>query len=146
MRQLSLFKGPRQRGVAPPAPLEFSNHVLIADLLRRWCSKRWRWTHLPLGELRDFKFDKHGRRFSPAGQRLKRMGAQPGWPDFLFAGPGKSMAWLELKRKGNDLNENQEAVAAHLIDCGFDYLVTDNVREAVDWLKRLGILRATIGV
>lgn len=146
MRQLHLFKSNRQRGVKPPAPLEFSSHVFVADVLRRWCSARWRWTHLPLGELRDFKFDKHGQRYSPSGNRLKRMGVQPGWPDFLFAGPSARVAWLELKRRGNTLSEAQEDVEEHLRQCGFDYLVTDNVKEAVDWLKSLGILRATVEV
>jgi hypothetical protein len=35
-RQLHLFKSRKQRGQVPPAPSEFSLHVTIADLLRRW--------------------------------------------------------------------------------------------------------------
>jgi hypothetical protein len=146
MRQLSLFKGERQRGIRPPPALEFSSHVLIADMLRRWCSKKWRWTHLPLGEVRDHQINpKTGKRFSLSGQRLQRMGVTPGWPDFLFAGPGAKTVWLELKRRRTGrLSEAQEELEQHLRECGFDYLVTDNVNEAIDFLKGLGILRAGI--
>jgi hypothetical protein len=146
VRQLNLFKSNRQRGTKPPPPLEFSSHVFLADMLRRWCSPRWEWTHLPLGELRDWKLNKNGQRYSPSGNRLKRMGVRPGWPDFLFAGPNAKLVWLELKRRGNRLSGDQEEIEAHLRECGFDYLVTDNVDEAVAWLKQLGILRVTIGV
>jgi hypothetical protein len=135
-RQLSLFKGKRQRGTKPPPPLEFASHVLIADLLRRWCNPQWEWTHLPMGE----------KRHIGTAMRLKRMGVRPGWPDFMFVGPSEKIVWLELKRKGSKASEEQETIAQHLRDCGFDYLITDNVNEAVAFLKRLGILRATIGV
>jgi hypothetical protein len=136
MRQLSLFKGKRQRGIKPPPPLEFSIQVMLADMLRRWCNPAWEWTHLPLGEKRNIV----------TAVRLKRMGARPGWPDFIFAGPNAKIVFLELKRKGNGLSDAQEIIANHLRDCGFEYLITDNLNEAVAWLKRLGILRATIGV
>jgi hypothetical protein len=136
MNQLSLFKGKRQRGVKLPAPLEFASHVIVADMLRRWCNPRWMWTHLPMGEKRHIR----------TAVRLKRMGVRPGWPDFLFAGPDAQLVWLELKRKGNKASADQQSVIEHLIDCGFEFLITDNVDEAVAFLKRLGILRATIGV
>jgi len=136
MQQLSLFKSKRQRGTKPPPPLEFASHVVIADMLRRWCSPHWEWTHLPMGE----------KRHIGTAKRLKRMGVRPGWPDFLFAGPNEKLVWLELKRKGNKASAAQETIAQHLRDCGFEYLITDNVNEAVAWLKRLGILRATFGV
>jgi hypothetical protein len=136
MGQLSLFKGKKQRGVKPPPPLEFASHVLVADMLRRWCNPRWEWTHLPLGE----------KRHIGTAMRLKRMGVRPGWPDFLFAGPNAQLVWLELKRKGNKASEPQTVIEKHLRDCGFEYLITDNVNDAVAFLKRLGILRATLGV
>jgi hypothetical protein len=134
VRQLHLLKSKKHRGKAPP-PLEFASHVFVADMLRSGCDPRWEWTHLPLGE----------KRHIGTAVRLKRMGARPGWPDFLFAGPDAKLVWLELKRKGNKLSETQELIEKHLLDCGFEYLVTDNVNEAISWLKRLGILRATIG-
>ena len=135
-RQLSLFKGKRQRGTKPPPPLAFASHVVIADLLRRWCNPQWEFTHLPLGEKRNVV----------TAARLKRMGVMPGWPDFFFCGPNRSMLWLELKRKGNSLSEAQKKIAAHLRQCGFEYLVTDNVNEAIAWLKTHGVLPSTIRV
>jgi hypothetical protein len=147
VRQLNLFKSKRQRGTKPPAPLEFASHVFLADLLRRWCSPQWRFTHIANGENREHSVNpKTGQRYSVTGQRLQRMGMQPGWPDFLFAGPNAKLVWLELKRRGNRLSAAQEEIEQHLRECGFDYLVTDNVDEAVAWLKGLGILRATIQV
>jgi hypothetical protein len=134
--QLSLFKGQRQRGTKPPPPLEFASHVVLADMLRRWCTPQWKFTHLPFGE----------KRHIATAKRLKRMGVTPGWPDFLFAGPNAKLVWLELKRKGKKPSEAQEDLGEHLRACGFDYLITDNVNEAVAFLKRLGILRATLGV
>ena len=56
-RQLSLFKGKRQRGVAAPPPKEFATHCALADLLRRWTMPGWVWTHFPSGEERSFQID-----------------------------------------------------------------------------------------
>ena len=142
MRQLNLFKSKRQRGTKPPPPLEFNSHVVIADMLRRWCSPAWEWTHVPSGE----------KRHIGTAMKLKRMGVRPGWPDFQFAGPNAKMVFLELKRQGyknrkaNGASDEQVTIGQHLQNCSFDYLITDNVNEAVAWLKRLGILRATIEV
>ena len=134
--QLNLFKGRRQRGTQPPPPLEFVSHCFVADLLKRWCSEQWRWTHLPLGELRD----------KITAARLKRMGVNPGWPDFLFVGPN-GVFWLELKRRGSGrLSEEQAQMAAHLIACGHGYLCTSSVDDAVTQLKDLGILPSRIEV
>jgi hypothetical protein len=148
MRQLSLFKGRKQRGTAPPPAPEFSSHVIIADLLKRWGSPRWRWTHIPSGEHREHRINpKTGKRYSLTGQRLRRMGVMPGWPDFVFVGPNCSVFWLELKRfKTGRMSEEQSDIAAHLVACGFAYLCTTSVDDAVATLKQLGILRATIEV
>lgn len=42
----------------------------------------------------------------------------PGWPDLQFAGPGRQMAFLELKRRGGRLSESQQAMREHLEQCG----------------------------
>src|SRR5215468_1632460 len=89
-RDLDLFKGKRQRGTKPPPAKEFDLHVLIADVLRRWASRKWRWTHLPMGEYR-----------TPAtAGRLKRMGVTSGWPDFMLFHISGRVCFLELKRRG----------------------------------------------
>jgi hypothetical protein len=33
-RQLSLFKGKRQKGFAPPAPTEFASQAFLVDVIR----------------------------------------------------------------------------------------------------------------
>jgi hypothetical protein len=146
MRQLSLFKSRRQRGIAPPPPLEFATHATLADILKRWCNPHWKWTHLPLGEHREHRINpRTGKRYSPSGQRLKRMGVNPGWPDFIFVGPEQQVFWLELKRRRSGrLSEDQSDVLAHLVACGFAVLVTTSLDDAVATLKQAGILRSTM--
>ena len=147
MRQLSLFKGPKQRGVRPPPALEFNSHVVVADLCRRWMNPGWRFTHIPSGEHRDHRIGRNGKRYSPTGNRLKRMGLIPGWPDFVFAGPVAHVAWLELKRKKlGRISDAQDDIGTHLKACGFHFLTTDDVGEAVRWLQQLDILPSKIKV
>lgn len=132
MRQLSLFKSKRQRGLKTPPPLEFESHCYLADTIRRWIVPHWRFTHLPFGEHRNIV----------TAVRLKRMGTQPGWPDFIFVGPERAVFWLELKRRGTGrMSDHQADIASHLIACGFGYLCTSSVDDAVATLKDLGILR-----
>ena len=131
--QLHLLKSKKQKGKAPP-PLEFASHVFIADTLRQCCSKEWEWTHFPAGEKRNIV----------TAARLKRMGLRPGWLDFQFAGPNRQMLFLELKRRGSKPSDAQEHLIAHLLKCGFDVQITDNVREAIAWLKGYGILRVEV--
>jgi hypothetical protein len=64
----------------------------------------------------------------------------------MFVGPRRQMFWLELKRKGGRLSDNQIDIAAHFGRCDFPYLCTSNVNEAIQALKGLGILRANIEV
>jgi hypothetical protein len=148
MRQLNLFKSKRQKGIAPPPPLEFETHATLADICKRWINPQWKFTHLPLGEHREHKINpKNGKRYSPTGNRLKRMGVTTGWPDFIFVGPNAQVFWLELKRfKTGRLSEYQSDVLAHLVACGFNVLVTTSLDDAVATLKQLGILRSTFEV
>jgi hypothetical protein len=147
MRQLQLFGGKRQRGITPPPALEFSSHVVIADICRRWINPAWRFTHLPFGEHREHKINSKGQRYSPTGARLKRMGVTPGWPDFLFAGPATRVIWIELKRrKRGRLSSEQSGIGIHLQSSGFDYLLTSDVGEAVRFLQSHGVLRSNFEV
>lgn len=147
--QLSLFKGKRQRGVKPPPALEFATCCLLADTIDRWIMPQWRWTHLPFGEHRDHKVNpKTGKRYSPTGQRLKRLGTKTGWPDYIFVGPNRSVFWLEFKRAGGRgrLSTDQIDIGAHVVACGFSYLCTSSYDDAVRTLVDLGILRGGIHV
>jgi hypothetical protein len=147
-KQLSLFKGKRQRGITAKPPLEFEIHCVIADIIRRWISSDWRYTHMPLGEERDHRINvKTGQRYSLSGLRLKRMGVTKGWPDFMFVGPGCQMFWLELKRPGSGrLSEEQVLLGAHLVACGHGYLATTSIDDAVETLKSHGILQSVFEV
>ena len=133
-RQLHLFRSRRERGVAPPAPLEFAVHCAVADTLRRWATPGWIWTHIPLGE----------RRETVTGARLKRMGTNSGWPDFILIAPRDHHAprphFLELKRRGGHLTELQASFAlwCRLNDC--PYAIAHSYEEAVTALKGWGAL------
>ena len=130
--QLELFKGKRQRGRKLPPAKEFSSHCLVADTCKRWLNPNWKFTHLPFGEHRHIV----------TAMRLKRMGVTPGWPDFIFVGPDRSVFWLELKRaRFGRLNDDQAEMAAHLVACGFGYLCTNSPDDAIATLVDLGILR-----
>jgi hypothetical protein len=134
-RQLHLFRSRRQRGVRAPAPLEFAVHCLVADTLRRWGTAGWRWTHLPMGERRD----------AVTGARLKRMGVQAGWPDFILLPPGRGQAFtrahfLELKRRGGRLTDAQADFAQWCVANGCPHAVAHCYEEAVAVLKGWGAL------
>jgi hypothetical protein len=133
--QLNLFGGKRQRGRRVAPPKEFLLHVSLAKILKVSMMPGWRYTHLPFGEYRD----------PITAGRLKAMGVTPGWPDFMFTGvrPPR-IFWLELKRQGMGLNDNQKIVRDHLMDCGFMYLCTPSVDDAVGELKANGIVRAEV--
>ncbi|RPH76008.1 hypothetical protein EHM76_00205 [bacterium] len=133
-RQLHLFRSKRQRGVPLLRAKEYELHCMVADTLRRWCNPLWRYTHIPAGEKRDMV----------TAMRLKRMGVMPGFPDFIFCGPGASVFWLELKRPGGRLSEVQSEVALHLIKCGFTYHCSDDYADIIGTLRDLGIVQARV--
>jgi hypothetical protein len=148
-RQLDIFKGPRQRGVKPPPPKEFNVHVVLADMLRRWCMPGWIWTHFPAGEDRGHvTVMRKGKpvTFSPAASRLKRMGLRAGFPDFLFFSRTRACAFLELKRKGETTSDDQDDVLGFLRAAGHPVCVTDSLVVAGTFLKDIGVLRSGIEV
>lgn len=134
MAQLSLFKGRRQRGVKPPPPKEFSVHVMVADILRHWAASGWRWTHFPSGELRHWT----------TANRLKRMGTQPGWPDFILLAPGRGAHFLEMKRQGEQLSDVQLAFADYCNNSGYPHAVVFSFNEALAVLQHWRAVRINI--
>lgn len=128
--ELDLFKSKRQRGTKPTAPLEFYLHIAVADVLVRWASPDWRWTHLPFGEYR-----------TPAtAGRLKRMGVTKGWADFIFVHESGKVCWLELKREGNDATQAQEELGEFLSKAGHGYICTSSFDTALNTLKFWGVV------
>lgn len=117
----------------PPAP-EFHLHILVADVLRRWLSPGWRFSHFPAGELRN----------KVTGARLQRMGLNRGWADLVLLSPGAIAHFLELKRRGEKLSEDQEDFANFCLANGYPFEWTDNFDVALAILKRWGAVRSAI--
>jgi hypothetical protein len=132
--QLSLFKSKRQRGVKAPAAPEYNTHVMVADTLRRWQTPGWRWSHFPAGEWRH----------PSTAMRLKRMGVQVGWPDFILLAPEGGAHFLELKKQGKTLTDWQRAFAIWCAVNGYPYAFHDNYKDAIDTLKVWGALRVRV--
>jgi hypothetical protein len=136
-KQLSLFKGKRQRGVAPPPPLEFHLACAVSVTLSRWISPGWIFNHIPLGELRP----------KEAGRRLKRMGTRPGWPDIIiFAPQGRGPFFLELKRRGGRLTAEQEEFQRWAQSNGYPFEVANSFDGALAILQRWGAVRTGITI
>jgi hypothetical protein len=134
-RQLSLFKGKRQRGVRAPAAAEFRTQCALADLLRNWASPEWFWTAFPAGE----------KRTAATGARLKRMGAKPGVSDFIFIAPNGLFFGLELKRRNGRLSEPQEAFADWCFRHNVPYAVANSYDTAKEILVAWGVIETSRG-
>lgn len=117
---------------------EFQLACSVADVLRRWIANGWRWNHIPLGEERTTK----------AGERLKRMGLQPGWPDYLLLGPQRlGPHFLELKRlKRGRLSDEQKDFAGWCQAQGYPFATADSIEAALAVLKGWGAVRVNVRV
>ncbi len=135
-RQLSLFRGRRQRGTAPPAPTEYQLHCAVVDTVRRWIMPGWIFTHIASGQYRD----------QVTAARLKRMGVVAGFPDLIFFGPHGEVCAIELKAKNGRLSEAQAAVKRHIEAGGHGYLCSSDHREVIATLKSWGVVRSGIHV
>ena len=128
--QLPLFKG---RGARQPAP-EFHLQCLVADVLRRWQSPDWMWTHIGHGGLRTK---------ATAGQ-LPRAGLMPGWPDLILLSPDGRPHFLELKRRGARLREEQERFGAWCHAHAVPFAWHDNFTDALATLQAWRAVRGGI--
>jgi hypothetical protein len=126
---------PRPRKAAVPRPKEIALHMSVADLLRRFAKPDWRWSHYPSGEHRDIR----------TASKLKQMGVQLGWPDFLLLDPTGRLHALELKRQGETLTDDQEDFQAWCIVHSVPHSVSRSVDEALTVLSAWGVLRVTVG-
>jgi hypothetical protein len=135
-RQLDLLKGKRQRGVRPPAALEFRTQCALADLLRYSADPEWWWTSFPADGLRT----------KVTAARLKRAGLRAGMSDFIFISPNGQFWGLELKRgKLGRLSPAQEAFRHWCHRHGIAYAVADGFDAAVEILTAWGVLKTEVG-
>jgi hypothetical protein len=88
---------PRLRRARIPVPRESKLHVDVAKLLRKHCLPGWKWRHINAKAMD-----------AREGAIMKRMGVNPGWPDFVLFGPEAFPHFLELKRPGEELTDEQE--------------------------------------
>jgi hypothetical protein len=120
----------RPRKAAVPRPTELKLHMAVADLLRRFARPDWRWSHFPAGEHRDVR----------TAAKLKAMGVQRGWPDFVLFDPCGRLHALELKRQGETLTDDQEAFQVWCSDHAVPHAVARTSDQAIAALDAWGAL------
>jgi hypothetical protein len=121
----------RPRKATAPRPKEIALHMAVADVLRRYARADWRWSHFPAGEHRDVR----------TGAKLRAMGVQRGWPDFVLVDPFARFHALELKREGEGLTDEQRDFKDWCIAHGAPHFVVQTTDEAMAVLSLWGVLR-----
>jgi hypothetical protein len=121
----------------PRPALEVRTHIAIADTIRVAKAPGWIVFHVPNGEYRELK----------TAALLKRMLTLPGVSDFICIGPpaGRAHA-LELKRKGERPSNLQAAFLDDVRLSGGIAEWCNNYNDAIEILKRWGVLRDAIHV
>lgn len=114
-----------------PAVKEIRLHKDVASFLNKYVHPDWRFTHFPAGEKRDTK----------TGIKLKQMGLKPGWCDFQLVAPSGLYHGLEIKRRGESLDDAQEEHASFCRKNGIPHAVVDTFKDAVEVLNGWGCLR-----
>jgi VRR-NUC domain len=132
--QLNLFRSKRQRGERPPPAPEFHLQCMVADVLDRWLTPGWIWTHIGHGGLRS----------KATAAQLKRAGLKPGWPDFIMLSCAGSPYFLELKRRGGQLSEAQQDFERWCVAHNVPFECADEFDIAMLILKRWGIIKVEI--
>jgi hypothetical protein len=103
-----------------PVFRELGLHFAVAELLRNFCL--WPlWSHFPAGEERN----------PIVGAKLKQMGTARGWADFILIGPDGRAHFLELKRPGGKLSEDQEIFQAHCLAYKIEHCVAHDIDEVL---------------
>lgn len=100
--------------------------------------------HIPNGEVRPHKFNAKGVRYSPAAQKLKKMGSLSGMPD-LFCGdpiptiPRSRGLFIEMKRSHKE-QPSPDQIEVHLIlrSLGYTVIVANGYDDGIRQMKQLG--------
>jgi hypothetical protein len=118
---------------APPAR-EIALQCMVADVLKRWISPGWIFTHIGHGGLRT----------KTTAIQLKRAGLMPGWPDLILLSPDGRPHFLELKRRGGKLSDAQKRFAAWCREHGVRFEYHDSFDGALKTLRECGAVRTEI--
>lgn len=125
---------PRLRRERTPAPRELTLHMPVAKLLRDHLLEGWKFTHVPSGEIRDIR----------TAVKLKAMGTQKGWPDFILISPHGSVRCLELKRQGAALTDEQDEFRLWCIRHGIPYVTAWTLEQVLAAFGQWGCTRLKI--
>jgi hypothetical protein len=120
----------RVRKAPTPVQSELLLHISVANLLKRTANPRWRWTHIGHGERREAR----------TAAKLKAMGVQAGWPDFIFIAPDGMSYFLELKRKGGRPSLTQQNFSDWCYSCHIAHCTAYNIDEAITFLRDHNII------
>lgn len=112
---------PRPRKAPQVRPKEHVLHFSVARMLRDHAREDWQWSHFPSGELRDKR---------TAG-KLRNMGLQRGWTDFILVPPIGQLHCLELKRLGETLSDEQETFRLWCVRYGVPHVVAYSLDEVL---------------
>lgn len=106
---------------------ELQLHFAVADYLRRVMPPGIPWSHFPAGERRDAK----------TGAKLKRMGLNPGWPDFIIL--TNPVICIELKTDKGRMTPSQKIFAADVQSQDHTHFVARNIETIEMALQQYGI-------
>lgn len=124
----------RKKANQPPYATEFRLACAFADTLKRFAKPDWRWSHFPAGEFRE----------TVTGERLKRMGLKPGWPDYIFVSPDGRAHFLELKRRSGTLTPAQEQFRDWCKACDVPWRMANSYDKAIAAVTAWGVLRLEV--
>jgi len=85
-----------------------------------------------------------GKRNAREASALRRQGVQSGIPDLVLPGPDARWRCLAIEMKrtaGGKVSAEQEQWHGLLRSCGWKILVCHGADDAIDQLRRLGVLR-----
>jgi hypothetical protein len=106
---------------------EYHLTVAVANYLRHAVDIPW--SHFPAGEQRDPR----------TGAKLKQMGLQPGWPDFVFILPNGVFGGIELKADRGVPSLNQKAFRDACNRVGGLYSVCNTINAVERTLDLWGV-------
>lgn len=99
--------------VSAPRPTETQLHIALADWLKLPTTAR---------RLRCIWWHTDNTHSNPArAKQLERMGMRAGVPDFLFLNNDTRVAFIELKRRGGHLNDDQRTFRQWIDARAFPY-------------------------